>query len=168
MVGPFTMRFAGYAADRAPVARGRDPIARDPTPRTFILGLVASTLISFTFLTGMHERYAFGAVIFLLLLIPERRIQWLYLVFSVVFVLNLWSAIPPAPVFRELAADPGLQSIVGAVVMIAITLVSILWLGSRSREAPVPALRSARSRTGPRRRRRQDHRVAAAAEIDGL
>ncbi len=81
----------------------------------------------------MHERYAFGAVIFLLLLIPERRIQWLYLALGVVFVLNLWSAIPPAPVFRDWLPYPGLQSIVGAVVIVAITCVSILWLGSRSR-----------------------------------
>ncbi len=48
----------------------------------------------------MHERYAYGALIFLLLLIPERRIQWLYLAFGVVFTLNLWSAAPPAPIFR--------------------------------------------------------------------
>ena len=105
-----------------------------PTPRTFILGLAASTLISFTFLTQMHERYAFGAVIFLLLLIPERRIHWLYLAFSVVFTLNLLVGHPAGA--RSSATGcpyPGLQSIVGAVVMIAITLVSILWLGSGSR-----------------------------------
>ena len=115
-------------------------------PRTFILGLAASTLIAFGFLTQMHERYAYGALIFLLLLIPERRIQWLYLVFSVVFVLNLWSAIPPAPVFRDWLPYPGLQSIVGAVVMIAITLVSILWLGSgsqRGADAGAPDPRAA-------------------------
>ena len=76
-------------------------ILRDPRPRTFILGLAASTLIWFGFLTQMHERYAYGALIFLLLLIPERRIAWLYLAFSVVFTLNLLSAAPPAPIFAE-------------------------------------------------------------------
>ena len=142
---------------------------RDPTPRTLILGLAASTLIAFSFLTQMHERYVFGAVIFLLLLIPERRIQWLYLVFSVVFMLNLWSAIPPAPVFRDWLPYPGLQSIVGAVVMIAITLVSTCGWDRGPGEAQVPALRmfERRSRTGPRRHSRQDLRVQAAAVVTG-
>ena len=49
----------------------------------------------------MHERYAYGALVFLLLLIPERRIAWLYLAFGVVFTLNLLSAAPPAPIFTE-------------------------------------------------------------------
>ena len=49
----------------------------------------------------MHERYAYGALIFLLLLIPERRIAWLYLAFGVVFTLDLLSAAPPAPIFAE-------------------------------------------------------------------
>ena len=109
-------------------------IARDPSPRTFVLGLAASTLIWFAFLTEMHERYAFGALIFLLLLIPERRIQWLYLALSVVVVLNLWSAIPPAPIFRDWLPYPGLQSVVGSILLLAITCITILWLGSGTRE----------------------------------
>ena len=63
----------------------------------------------------MHERYAYGALIFLLLLIPERRIAWLYLAFSVVFTLDLLSAAPPAPIFKEWLPFAGVVSIVGAV-----------------------------------------------------
>ena len=63
----------------------------------------------------MHERYAYGALIFLLLLIPERRIQWLCLAFGVVFTLNLWSAAPPAPIFRVWLPYPGIHSMIGAV-----------------------------------------------------
>ena len=37
----------------------------------------------------MHERYAYGALIFLLLLVPERRFIWLAIAFGVVFTLNL-------------------------------------------------------------------------------
>ena len=88
-------------------------ILRDPRPRTLILGLAASTLIWFGFLTQMHERYAYGALIFLLLLIPERRIAWLYLAFSVVFTLDLLSAAPPAPIFKEWLPFGGSVSIVG-------------------------------------------------------
>ena len=105
-------------------------ILRDPRPRTFILGLAASTLIWFGFLTQMHERYAYGALIFLLLLIPERRIAWLYLAFSVVFTLDLLSAAPPAPVFAEWLPFGGVVSIIGSFVMIAITFLVLTWMAS--------------------------------------
>ncbi len=92
-------------------------IVRDPRPRTLILGLAASTLIWFGLLTQMHERYAYGALIFLLLLIPERRIQWLCLAFGVVFTLNLWSAAPPTPIFRVWLPYPGIHSMIGALAI---------------------------------------------------
>ena len=121
-------------------------ILRDPRPRTFILGLAASTLIWFGFLTQMHERYAYGALIFLLLLIPERRIQWLYLAFGVVFTLNLLSAAPPTPIFRVWLPFPGIHSIIGSLAMIVMTGLVITWMTDRSGGA----------RDGP------DHRVAVA------
>jgi hypothetical protein len=125
-------------------------IVRDPRPRTFILGLAASTLIWYGFLTQMHERYAYGALIFLVLLIPERRIQWLYLAFGVVFTLDLWSAAPPAPIFRQWLPFPGVHSMIGAVVMLAITALTLLWMRSPSRaEAP-------------------DHRVAATPGVPSV
>ena len=106
-------------------------ILRDPRPRTLILGLAASTLIWFGFLTQMHERYAYGALIFLLLLIPERRIAWLYLAFSVVFTLDLLSAAPPAPIFKEWLPFGGVVSVVGSFAMIAITFLTVTWMTSR-------------------------------------
>ena len=127
-------------------------IVRDPRPRTLILGLAASTLIWFGFLTQMHERYAYGALVFLLLLIPERRIQWLYLAFGVVFTLNLWSAAPPAPIFRTWLPYPGVHSLVGSVAMIAITGVGV----------PVDELRrrGRAGRPGPSGRGRRRRRLA--------
>ena len=79
----------------------------------------------------MHERYAYGALIFLLLLIPERRIAWLYLAFSVVFTLDLLSAAPPAPIFAEWLPFGGVVSIVGSFAMIAITFLAVTWMTSR-------------------------------------
>ena len=105
-------------------------ILRDPRPRTFILGLAASTLIWFGFLTQMHERYAYGALIFLLQVIPERRIAWLYLAFGVVFTLDLLSAAPPAPIFAELLPFGGIVSIIGSFVMIGITFLALTWMTS--------------------------------------
>jgi hypothetical protein len=79
----------------------------------------------------MHERYAYGALVFLLLLIPERRIAWLYLAFGVVFTLDLLSAAPPAPVFRDLLPFGGPISIVGSLAMIAITFLTLTWMTRR-------------------------------------
>lgn len=42
-----------------------------------MLALAAAVLVAFSFLTLMHEPYSYGAVVFLLLLLPERRVRWL-------------------------------------------------------------------------------------------
>jgi Gpi18-like mannosyltransferase len=152
VIGPITLRHVGFVLAGALSLVVAVLIVRDPTPRTFILGLTASTLIWFGFLTEMHERYAYGALIFLLLLIPERRIQWLYLAFGVVFTLNLWSASPPAPIFREWLPYPGVHSMVGAVAMIAITGLTLIWMTSKPRGEPVAP----------------DHRVAATPETTSV
>ncbi len=128
VIGPITYRHVGFALAGLLSIVVALLIVRDPSPRTFILGLAASTLIWFGFLTQMHERYAYGALVFLLLLIPERRIQWLYLAFGVVFTLNLVSAVPPAPIFRAWLPYPGLHSLVGAMAMIVITGVVLIWM----------------------------------------
>jgi Gpi18-like mannosyltransferase len=147
VLGPVTFRHIGFALTAVLSLVVAWLIVRDPQPRTFILGLAASTLIWFGFLTQMHERYAYGAVIFLLLLIPERRIQWLCLALGVVFTLNLVSAVPPAPVFRVWFPYPGVHSLVGAAAMIVITGLTVLWMTSRRAGAPATP----------------DHRVAVAS-----
>ena len=119
-------------------------IVRDPRPRTLILGLAATTLIWFGFLTQMHERYAYGALVFLLLLIPERPIQWLSLAFGVVFTLDLWTVSPPAAFLRDWLPKTGVQTMVGALAMIAITWLVILLM----------------SRAADEGRAAPDHRVA--------
>jgi hypothetical protein len=96
----------------------------------------------------MHERYAYGALIFLLLLIPERRIAWLYLAFSVVFTLDLLSAAPPSRLFADWLPFGGAVSIIGSFVMIAITFLVLTWMTSQTREETA----------GP------DHRVAVDGE----
>jgi uncharacterized protein with PQ loop repeat len=106
-------------------------IIRDPRPRTLILGLAASVLVFFTFMTQMHERYAYAAVIFLVLLIPETRPRWLWLAFGVAFTLNLLAAIPPTPAIRALLPVAGPLGIAGSVTMIVITVVTLAWLRRR-------------------------------------
>ena len=94
IIGPISFRVLGFVVTGLLALYVAVKIWRDPQPRTLVLGLAATTLAAFTFLTTMHERYAYGALVFLMLLIPEARVRWLGLAFGVVFTLNLVAAIP--------------------------------------------------------------------------
>ena len=144
ILGPLTPRHVGYGLTALLEVVVFMAVLRDARPRTFILGLVASALIAFCFLTTMHERYAYGAIIFLILLIPERRFRWLAATLGVVFTLNLVAAIPPTPRIGDLIPIDGVIGIAGSLAMLAITIVALLWLPRPSGELP-----------------EQDHRVAA-------
>ena len=102
-------------------------------------------------MTQMHERYAFAALLFLLLLVPERRILALYLVFGVVYTLDLLSAAPPTDWIHQLLPFGGLYSIVGSVVTIAVAALTMVWM----REPP-------ETETTP------DHRVAVAPGVPSV
>ncbi len=78
----------------------------------------------------MHERYAYGALIFLMLLLVERPLRGLAVAFAVVFTLNLLAAVPPTPAIGELLPVSGALGIAGSVAMIAVAL-GCLWLLSR-------------------------------------
>ena len=108
ILGPITLRHVGYVVAvlgelvvflaRPPVADPTDACARagGGGPRRLLL------------LTTMHERYAYGALVFLALLIPDRRAALLvWLAFGVVFTLNLLAAVPPTPEIGAAAAGPG-------------------------------------------------------------
>jgi hypothetical protein len=96
-------------------------VVRDPRPRTLVLGLAAATLVAFCFLTAMHERYSFGALVFLMLLVPDVRMRWLGLAFGIVFTLNLLAAVPPTPQIGELLPIAGPLGIAGSIAMLTIT-----------------------------------------------
>jgi len=131
VLGPLTFRHVGFILTGLVSIVVAILIVRDPRPRTLILGLAASTLAWYGLLTQMHERYAYGALIFLLLLIPERRIQWLCLGLGAVFTLSLWSAAPPAPVFAAWLPFGGALSMAGAVAMLLFCGLTIAWMTGR-------------------------------------
>lgn len=128
LFGPLTLRHIGYALTALFEAVVLLGVVRDPRPRTLILGLAASTLVAFCFLTTMHERYAFGALVFLMLLIDDRRARVLAIAFGVVFTLNLLAAVPPTPEVGTLLPVEGLLGVVGSVAMLAITLACVAML----------------------------------------
>jgi Gpi18-like mannosyltransferase len=126
-LGPLTLRHVGYVLTGALSLLVAVAILRDPRPRTLILGLAAATLVAFCFLTSMHERYAYGALVFLMLLIPEARARWLGIAFGIVFTLNLLAAVPPTPLIGELLPAGGWLGILGSLTMLGICGAS-LWL----------------------------------------
>ena len=73
----------------------------------------------------MHERYAFAALVFLALLLPEVRLRALWLVFGLAFTANLMSAVPATAGIAQLLPQNGLLSVLGAVTVLAVTLGSV-------------------------------------------
>ena len=116
-IGPITLRHVGYAVTgvlSVVIALG---VLRDPRPRTLVLAVTASVLVVFTWMTQMHERYAFAALPVLLLLAPEARPRWLWVALAITFTLNLVAAVPASPELGALLPVNGLLGLLGCLVM---------------------------------------------------
>ena len=137
ILGPITLRHVGFLVAGILEVVVFLAVLRSPTRRTFAIGLAAAVLVAFMFLTTMHERYAYGALVFLALLIPERRLLAVWIVFGVAFTLNLLAAVPPSPGFRELLPVAGPLGIVGSIVMLAVTIVVLRELLAAPAAEPV-------------------------------
>jgi Gpi18-like mannosyltransferase len=130
VLGPVTLRHVGYAfAVLLDLAIGL-VIIRRPGLRTLALGLAASVLVFFSLATQMHERYAYGALVFLALVLAEPAARWLAFAFGVVFTLNLLAAIPPTPQIGSLLPVSGALGIAGSIAMLAITYAALRMLGA--------------------------------------
>ncbi|HEY4634048.1 MAG TPA: hypothetical protein VIH00_09045 [Candidatus Limnocylindrales bacterium] len=133
-LGPLTLRHVGYAVTALLEVGIALAIVRDPRPRTLVLGLAASVLVVFAFMTQMHERYAYGAVIFLVLLVADGRWRWLGVAFGVVFTLNLVAAIPPTPAVGASVPVAGPLGVAGSVATLVV--MAIVLAGLRRRTVP--------------------------------
>ena len=130
-LGPLTLRMVGYLVTGLISLIVAVAILRDPRPRTLVIGLAAATLIAFCFLTAMHERYSFGALVFLMLLVPDLRMRWLGVAFGVVFTLNLLAAVPPTPGIASVVSIDGWMGIAGAMAMLVIMAALVIGVGRR-------------------------------------
>jgi branched-subunit amino acid transport protein len=133
IIGPITFRAIGYGVTGLLALVVAWAVNRDPRPRTLVLASAAIVLVAFTFLTTMHERYAYGTLVFLLLLLAEPRMRWLSLVFGAVFTLNLVAAVPPSAEIGALLPVAGPLGIAGSIVMTALAVILLVELVAGSR-----------------------------------
>ena len=133
VLGPITLRHVGYGLALVGELAVFLAVHRAATARALALGLAAAVLVAFCLLTSMHERYAFGALVFLPLAFPDRRALWLAVAFGIVFTLNLLAAVPPSPAIGAALPVSGPLGIAGSIAMIAITAATV-WLLLRERE----------------------------------
>lgn len=138
LLGPISARMAGLMLAGLGEAAVFAMVWRRPTPRVLALGLACATLVAFCFLTTMHERYAYGAVVFLAVLVPEARIRWMWLALSVLFTLNVVAAIPTQELGTLLPSD-GAVGAAGSLAMVALTGL-LLWTLARAGSAPMRAV----------------------------
>jgi hypothetical protein len=151
LIGPVTFRVAGYVLTAVLLLAVAAGVWRRPTADGLALGVAAAALAAFSFLTTMHERYAYAAVIFLVLLVERPVMRWLGLVLGVVFSLNLVASATvhdPVPIL-ELG---GINGIVGSLLMIGVTLALVMTLLRRAN--PGSRLGRRRARRGRRGARR--------------
>ncbi len=124
LLGPLTPRLLGF------VMAGLAEIAvfllvlRRPTREGLLLGLAASVLVAFSLLTTMHERYSYGAVIFLLpvVLATSTRDRAAWLALAVAVTANLLVAIPPGTLPGAPIHGAGLVGLAGSVAILAVTM----------------------------------------------
>jgi hypothetical protein len=136
IVGPVTLRHVGYVVAGFLELVVFVAVFRAPTRRTLAIGLAAAVLVAFMFLTTMHERYAYGALVFLALLIAERRFLVIWLAFSVAFTMNLLAAVPPTPAIGALLPVQGMLGIAGSIAMLAVMVAVLQALISASPSIP--------------------------------
>jgi hypothetical protein len=145
IVGPVTLRWVGVAIAGLLELAIFLWVWRRPTATGLAWGLAAAALAAFIGLTAMHERYAYPAVVFLILCWPDRLAVWTWVGVSMTVALNMVAAIPPSGGPGSLVPVGGLVGIAGSVAMTA-GLAAALWglrRGAPRDEAPSPSVKDA-------------------------
>jgi hypothetical protein len=136
IVGPVTLRWVGVAIAGLLELAVFLWVWRRPTATGLAWGLAAAALAAFIGLTAMHERYAYPALIFLLLAWPNRLAVWTWLLLAAAVTLNLVAAVPPAGSPGSLIPVSGPVGIIGSIAMT--TGFVLVLVGLRRAEEPDP------------------------------
>lgn len=137
IVGPLTLRWVGLAVGGLVEVAVFAWVWRRPTARGLAWGLAAAALAAFIGLTMMHERYAYAALVFLLLAWPNRLAVATWVLLSVAITLNLVAAVPPTGGPGTLIPVGGGLGIAGSLAMTAGLAATLA--GLRGREEGVTA-----------------------------
>ncbi|HEY6056507.1 MAG TPA: hypothetical protein VIV06_00670, partial [Candidatus Limnocylindrales bacterium] len=138
LIGPITARHVGLVLAGLVELLVFVSVLRRPSARGLALGLAASTLVAFSLLTTMHERYAFAALVFLVPLIDDRRVAIVWIALGAVITLNLVAAIPPTPEIGRLLPVFGPLGIVGSLGMLSLTVASVALLRAEAGRGTPP------------------------------
>jgi hypothetical protein len=138
ILGPVTFRQIGYAMALMGELIVFALVYRARAPRALALGLAASVLVAFCLLTTMHERYAYGVLVFLPLAFPDRRVLALTVAFGVAFTLNVLAAIPPTPTIGASLPIGGPMGDIGSLAMLAILGATVELLRHEATPLPSP------------------------------
>jgi Gpi18-like mannosyltransferase len=125
LIGPITPRLLGYVMGGLAEVAVFLLVLRRPTREGLLLGLAATVLVAFSLMTTMHERYSYGAVIFLLpvALAAARRERAAWVALAAAVAANLVAAVPesalPASLSGAAAAlwPIGCAAILGAAAL---------------------------------------------------
>ncbi len=131
LLGPLTPRLLGYALAGLGELAVFLAVLRRPTRDGLLLGLAASVLVAFCFLTTMHERYTYGAVIFLAAATSGRLRAAALTVLAVAATANVIAAIPPSTVPGSLIPLGGPVGIAGSLAILGATAGVVLLLQQR-------------------------------------
>lgn len=132
VLGPFTPRSLGLIATALGEMLVFVAVLRRATSERLFLGLAAATLAAFCLMTSMHERYAFGALVFLAPLLGRRRVKIAWGILAVAISLNVVAGAPPGQI-GPIIPLTGPVGIAGSIGMIfATAIVYPFLIGSRS------------------------------------
>lgn len=133
LLGPITPRYLGYVMAGLAELAIFLLVLRRPTREGLLLGLAASVLVAFSLLTTMHERYSYGAVVFMvpIVLATRTRDRAAWLALAVAVTANLLVAIPPGALPGSPIPAAGPAGIAGSVAILAVTVFVVATLRQR-------------------------------------
>ena len=128
IIGPITPRLLGFGIAGMLALGIAYVVYRRPDQRTLALGLAAMALVSFCFLTTMHERYAYASIVFLVFALTDIRSIILWFALGIIITANTFMAIP--------TTDWWFLAPLGSVAMIALTIAALSILFGELRRPP--------------------------------